>query len=144
MKILQINNCDLPGKSFNGYDLKCALREKGYIANQIVVDKYSSSVNVCALDIDQLQREAIIYEEEKHCIKNLLFPYANVLEQNQLYKNANVVHFHFPYHNMFSLLDYSKIMDSRAVWTVHDLWPITGNCTHPLECGKWENGCGGR
>lgn len=142
MKILQINNCDLPGKAFNGYDLNCALREKGYIANQIVVDKYSSSVNVCALDIDQLQREAIIYEEEKHCIKNLLFPYANVLEQNQLYKNADVVHFHFPYHNMFSLLDYSKIMDSRAVWTVHDLWPITGNCTHPLECEKWENGCG--
>lgn len=141
MNILQVNNCDLPGRIFNGFDLNVALRERAINANQIVMDKYSDSEYVTVLNHDILQREAIIYEEEKHCIKNLLFPYANVLEQNKLYKKADVVHFHFPYHNMFSLMDYQKIMDSRAVWTIHNFWPITGNCTYPMECKKWQDGC---
>lgn len=29
-----------------------------------------------------------------------------------------------------------------VVMTVHDLWPITGHCGHPLACDRWRTGCG--
>ncbi|SKB95111.1 Glycosyltransferase involved in cell wall bisynthesis [Lachnospiraceae bacterium] len=142
MKVLFVNNCDLPGRVFNGYDLHNALIKKGITANLVVIDKFSDDVTVKQLEIDALERELIIYEEEKNCLKNLLFPYAEKLFNLKLFKEADIVHFHFPYHDMFSLLDYKLIMDRRAVWTIHDMWPVTGNCTNPFECRKWISGCG--
>ncbi|MBL8848523.1 MAG: glycosyltransferase, partial [Planctomycetaceae bacterium] len=29
-----------------------------------------------------------------------------------------------------------------VVMTVHDLWLVTGHCGYPLECGRWQTGCG--
>ena len=29
-----------------------------------------------------------------------------------------------------------------VVWTFHDMFPITGHCTHSFECEKWKTGCG--
>ena len=34
----------------------------------------------------------------------------------------------------------SKI--APVVWTFHDMFPITGHCTHSFECKKWKTGCG--
>lgn len=30
-----------------------------------------------------------------------------------------------------------------VVMTIHDLWPITGHCGYPLDCTRWQIGCGG-
>ena len=27
------------------------------------------------------------------------------------------------------------------VWTMHDMWPITGGCHHALECSRYSHGC---
>ena len=29
-----------------------------------------------------------------------------------------------------------------TVWTWHDPWPMTGHCIYPLECRRWQIGCG--
>ncbi len=142
MKVLYINNTDLPGRSFNGYDLGLEMRKRKIDAYQLVMDKYSNEEMVIKLDYDDIKREKLIYLEEKHCVKNVLFPYANMLVNMGAYKNADIIHFHFPYHNMISLLDYERVMDKRTVWTIHDMWPVTGNCTNPLNCNKWMTGCG--
>ena len=141
MKILQLNNCDLPGRVFNGFDLHLALIERNIDASQLVIEKYSDVETVIELGADVFEREKIVYLEEKHCVKNVLFPYAGKLLQKVKNENYDIIHFHFPYHNMFSLLDYPKIMNENSVWTIHDLWMLTGNCTHPLDCNKWKTGC---
>jgi len=28
------------------------------------------------------------------------------------------------------------------VWTIHDMWPLTGHCYNPLDCECWREGCG--
>jgi glycosyltransferase involved in cell wall biosynthesis len=33
-------------------------------------------------------------------------------------------------------------IEKPTVWTWHDLWPVTGHCTHPLNCARWDLGCG--
>lgn len=142
MKVLQVNNSDLDGRIFNGYDLNIALAKRGLEARQIVMNKKSETESVLQLEHDFFERECIGYMEERYCISNVLYPYADKLLQMEEFNNADIVHFHFPYHSMFSLLDYPRIMDERAVWTIHDLWPITGNCTHPMGCEGWKTGCG--
>jgi len=29
-----------------------------------------------------------------------------------------------------------------ALMTMHDAWPMTGHCAHPMACERWSNGCG--
>lgn len=29
-----------------------------------------------------------------------------------------------------------------VVWTLHDFWPLTGNCAAPGHCDRWRRGCG--
>ncbi len=29
-----------------------------------------------------------------------------------------------------------------VVWTLHDLWSLTGNCAVPRDCDRWRRGCG--
>lgn len=31
-----------------------------------------------------------------------------------------------------------------VVWTIHDVWPMTGTCQHSASCSKWLDSCGGR
>ena len=142
MKVIEINNCDLMGQAFNGYDLHCKLRNLGYDSSMLVVEKYSENDYVECLDVDLYERERISYIEKKHSLSNVFFPYASLLKENKNYLKADIVHYHFLYHNMFSILDYSEIMDYRSVWTIHDLWIITGNCINPpKDCKKWRSRC---
>ena len=44
---------------------------------------------------------------------------------------------------MLSLKDIQKIIDSGkpVVWTMHDMWPITGICHHAQDCTKYQTQC---
>lgn len=28
------------------------------------------------------------------------------------------------------------------IWTLHDMWPLTGHCAYSLGCDRWREGCG--
>lgn len=142
MKVLEINDTDLVGRIFNGYDLHLALQKAGIDATQVVIDKKSKDKTVVQLNVDEVIRQEICFVEQKMNISNLLYPYSNKLLELDEFEKADIVHYHFPYHQMFSLLDYPQIMNENCVWTIHDPWVITGNCTHPLNCEKWKTGCG--
>lgn len=61
------------------------------------------------------------------------------------YLESGVVHCH-NLHGMFFNLDNLMRMsreEKRLVWTLHDMWPITGHCAHSFDCEKWMGGCNG-
>lgn len=29
-----------------------------------------------------------------------------------------------------------------VIWTLHDMWPLTGHCGFSLDCDRWQTGCG--
>ncbi len=39
------------------------------------------------------------------------------------------------------MTDIAKI-DKPIVWTLHDLWPLTGGCHIPHNCSRFKEGCG--
>lgn len=57
----------------------------------------------------------------------------------------DVVHLH-NIHGYFLnyrlLFDYLNRTQLPVVWTFHDMWAITGHCTHFKDCEKWKNQCG--
>lgn len=54
----------------------------------------------------------------------------------------DIIHLHNIHGGYFQtniLPKLSKI--APIIWTFHDMFPITGHCTHSFECEKWETGC---
>lgn len=145
MKLLQVNYTDLPGKRFNGYDLNMALRKDGIDAKQIVLKKYSNSEDstVFSMKTDTIMHGIYRWMENKLSVNNVLYPYGKQFMGIKDFIEADIIHYHILHRFMFSLFDYPQLMNSKkTVWTIHDPWIITGNCVHPLDCGKWRTGCG--
>lgn len=142
MKIVQVNNNDLPGSAWNGYELHLQLIKEGIEASQIVLDKYSNTESVIGLDVDKVLQRQIMNFEQNYSISNLLYSKAEALEKTEVFQSADIVHYHLLNMGIISLLDYPKLMNQKkSVWTLHDPWILTGNCLHPLECEKWMSGC---
>ncbi len=144
MNIVEVNYIDLPGRIFNGYDLHLSLNKTGSVsAVQYVAEKKSNMPTVIAFRDDAVIREEYLELERRFSIGQLLSPYGVQLLREERFLNADVVHFHIIHNNCISLMDLPELMRrDNVVWTIHDPWVVTGNCVHPLECGRWKTGCG--
>lgn len=56
----------------------------------------------------------------------------------------NVIHFHniHGYYLDLSIAKAAGNLGIPVVWTLHDAWPLTGRCSHFLDCERWRTGCG--
>ncbi|GAB6392001.1 MAG: glycosyltransferase family 4 [Treponematales bacterium] len=57
------------------------------------------------------------------------------------YKNADIVHLHWVCGGLMKLKDLRKV-NKPIVWTLRDMWPMTGGCHYPMACEKYKTGCG--
>lgn len=59
------------------------------------------------------------------------------------FQEADIIHLHWVQQGFLSLKGISKILASGkpVVWTMHDMWPITGICHHAYQCRRYETGC---
>ncbi|TDT46083.1 glycosyltransferase [Fonticella tunisiensis] len=72
--------------------------------------------------------------------KNLNF--SSVIEEQ--IARADIVHIHNIhgyYINYEKLIKIIKYYKKPVIWTLHDVWPITGRCAFTYDCGKWVTGC---
>lgn len=59
------------------------------------------------------------------------------------YAAADVIHLHNLHGDYTSLLALPLWgRDKPLVWTLHDFWPLTGNCATPVGCTRWLRACG--
>lgn len=56
--------------------------------------------------------------------------------------NKDIVHLHNLHGQFFNLQNLVTLGSKKIVWTLHDMWAITGHCAHSFECTRWQNGCG--
>lgn len=60
---------------------------------------------------------------------------------NELYNiEADIIHLNW-IADRFVSLSSLKDVGIPIVWTLHDVWPITGGCNKNLGCEKWKSGC---
>lgn len=65
------------------------------------------------------------------------------LSKNMYLKEADIIHLHWINQGMLSLVDIQKLINlgKPIVWTMHDLWPVTGICHYPGNCEKYKANC---
>lgn len=61
--------------------------------------------------------------------------------KNRLVDHVDIIHLDWIANGCLNLKDLKKIK-KPIVWTLHDVWAITGGCHCNLGCEKWVNGCG--
>ena len=147
MNILHVNNVDLLGSRFNGYDMQRALNKRGITANQIVMQQMSTDPHTHLLPTwsgENYLQGRIIAGERKMSIHGMLYPYLLKLTDTAEFKQADIVHYHLLHNYFGSLPLFPPITALKpSVLTVHDPWIFTGHCVYPRECDKWLAGCGG-
>jgi len=70
------------------------------------------------------------YRSTKHILNTDLFREAEVINLHNLHGH------YFDYHLLPAFSARKPI-----VWTLHDMWAITGHCAYSYGCERWETGC---
>jgi len=57
------------------------------------------------------------------------------------YQEADIIHLHWINGSFVNIKHLSKIK-KPIVWTMRDMWPMTGGCHYAMECENFKTGCG--
>lgn len=158
MKVLLINTSEnTGGAAIAARRLLMALRKSGIDADMLVRDRsgvndhvittensrYKSWFGKFCFYFERLQ----IFLNNGHNRKNLFavstancgFSISDLKEV----QDADIIHLHWINQGFVSLHELRKLAKKgkKIVWTMHDMWPVTGICHHARECKKYTVGC---
>ena len=140
--ILLINSHDFPGgAAISTHRLAQALQARRYAVHILVGHcKLQHSHAHCFRPRPEAALAAIARDQ------GLLYYHlqgSHGLVRHPSVRRADILHLqntHGDYFNPYSLPALSAY--KPAVWTLRDMWALTGHCAHALDCPKWETGCG--
>ncbi|MBE9513434.1 MAG: glycosyltransferase [Chloroflexi bacterium] len=65
------------------------------------------------------------------------------IRKSEVYLNADILHIQGIHSNFFSYLALPWLTQTKpAVFTLHDMWALTGHCAISYDCDRWKIGCG--
>jgi len=155
MRILLVNTSERTGgAAIAARRLMKALHDKGVQVEMLVQKRESDDSKVVALPHRLWQKLRFVAERLgivwANCgsRKNLfaIDPATHGADITQLpqFQQADIIHLHWFNQGMLSLNDVRKILQSGkpVVWTMHDMWAVTGVCHQAGACEGWLRGCG--
>ena len=85
------------------------------------------------------------YERDKSI--RFQFSHAKVgidITRHRWFKEADIIHLHWVHKGFLSYRSLEKIVSSgkQIVWTLHDMWAVTGGCYYTWNCKNYMNSCG--
>lgn len=135
-----------------------ALRKENCHIKMIVRDRQSCDPNITSINNSLISKEInwlrfaserfIIYLQNGLNRTNLFkVSIANTgidLSRHPIIQNADIIHLHWINQGFLSLRGIDKLRKTGKplVWTMHDMWPITGICHHAWMCEKYSQECG--
>ncbi len=138
MRVVELNNVDVFGKSFNGY----CLAEKNYkkttdkttiemlvnhkLGKAPFVHGIYDSFGILRWLLEEVD-DRVESVEAKYSIKNQVSLTEEALVRNKYYKKADVLHFHM-YHNMHLPIEFlTRIKDKKIIIDLHDTFWLTND-----------------
>ena len=154
MRVLHILGCDLNSGAGRGtYSLHSALNSLGI--NSKIYTNSIKTINdnqVCYTVITK--RAMILRMIRKRLDKFITFFYHNKedrifssgifgidLTKTLEYKKADIIHMHWINGGFINIKHLSKI-NKPIIWTMRDMWPMTGGCHYSISCDKYMHKCG--
>lgn len=155
MKVVIINKSDsVGGAAVVSRRLMYALRDKGVDARMIVCDKRHDSPYVETAASNGRTKRAFLAERFKIFLANGLnrddlfkvdiasdgLP----LSRHHLVRDADVICLNWVNQGMLSLQGVRDLLHlgKPVIWTMHDMWNLTGICHHAGDCRRWLDNCG--
>jgi glycosyltransferase involved in cell wall biosynthesis len=154
VKVLHIVAGDLSGGAARGaYWLHGGLRELGVdskvftnskstLGDESVVtttkSKKDKAFNMIRGQLDNLL--LLLYTKRKRIIFSTGV-FGIDFTKTKEYEEADIIHLHWINAGFVNIKHLSKI-DKPIVWTMRDMWPLTGGCHYAMECEKYKIGCG--
>ena len=155
MKILHLAAGQLPdggGATKGAYLLHRAQREIG-IDSKILINGSNNSDDNSVIGIRNTIFEKLktilidkignlpvfFYPKRKKFHFDTGFTGFNLLNLTE-YNEADIIHLHW-INGLISIKSISRI-NKPVVWTMRDMWPITGGCHYPMDCNNYKTGCG--
>ncbi len=154
MKILFVSTSDnVGGAAVATNRLVKALRSQGVDATMLVRDKTTDWPFVTSLPRKEMGRWRFLLERltalfHLRLRKRNLWDidagdYGADITLLPQFQQADLIHLSWVNQGMLSLEDIRKIVKTGkpVVWTLHDLWPVTGICHYTRRCDLFITGC---
>lgn len=154
MKVLHLVAGDLNGGAARGaYWLHLGLKELGVdskiLTNSkitfgddsvvtILVSKKAKLFNMIRNQLDNIC--TIFYSKRKRIIFSTGF-FGVDFTKTKEYKEADIIHLHWINGGFVNIKHLSKVQ-KPVVWTMRDMWPMTGGCHYTMGCDRYKIGCG--
>ncbi|HGX93913.1 MAG TPA: glycosyltransferase [Candidatus Tenderia sp.] len=150
MNILQINTRDLVGGAARVmYRLHLEFQRRGHTSHMLVRSRSSPNPQVQTITAavgrrgrwQRLERAISARADARLGTPRLHRSTKRILRTAQ-FQQAHVVNLHnlhgryFNYHLLPALTAMKP-----TVWTLHDMWALTGHCAYAYDCERWKTGC---
>lgn len=154
MKVVLISTSDIShGAGIAAYRLHCGLLLAGIDSRMLVTEKLSQDNTVMQVPPPPSSRSAActrrLFHMAEHALnvaglQNVVSVATPYLMCHPWIKSADLIHLHnIHWHSRhLSLLMLPHLSRIPMIWTLHDMWPMTGHCYYPSDCTRWINGCG--
>ncbi len=154
MKVVLVCKSDtVGGAAVVTMRLMSALRDAGIDARMLVADKRSDSVFVDVAASKQELKRAFIAERLKIFLLNG-FDRKNLFKidtasdgvditSHPAIQEADIVCLNWVNQGFLSFKDIRRLhqMGKKIVWTMHDMWNMTGICHHAYDCNQYLDDC---
>lgn len=153
MRVVHLNTDDLSGgASLAAYRLMTGQRRAGADAQMLVLRRTSRDPAVVSLPmrrIDRLVRRLSVrwerpnsrtyprYQGETWTVGRVSAPVGRMLADNP----PDVAHLHWSGAGYLSIEAIARL-PRPWVWTLHDMWAVTGGCHYTAGCTRFTEGCG--
>ncbi|HET9570524.1 MAG TPA: glycosyltransferase family 4 protein [Bacteroidales bacterium] len=155
MKILIISTSErIGGAAVAAGRLMHALQANGMEASMLVRDSDALNPSVKTVSDSILKKIPFLFERLTIFIANR-FRKKNLFEVSTAnfgfditkrpeFKEADIIHLHWVNQGLLSLKNIRQVVESgkQIVWTMHDMWPLTGICHYSGECHRFDSDCG--
>lgn len=155
MKVVIISHSDvLGGAGMVSYRLMHALRGNGIDARMLVYTKVTDDPDVRVISNRTLRGARFMAERLRIMVakgmkRDNLFKVsiANTgfrLDRHPWVRDADIIMLGWFNQGMLSLDGLKQLgqLGKPVIWTLHDMWALTGICHHAYECERFTSGCG--
>jgi glycosyltransferase involved in cell wall biosynthesis len=147
LKVFNVSSSDEVGGRWNGHDIIEPLKSYGIDAKigsfWSKTSKSENSIELFPGGKTRLKAEAVMAIESLTGRQSTYQSWSSKLFDLPEFQEADVVHLQVIHDHLMTVENMAKVFEVKpAVWTWHDLWPLTGHCTLPLNCARWDLGCG--
>lgn len=155
MKVTLISNSDLlGGASVVTYRLMQALRCEGIDARMVVYTKLTEDESVEVVGTRSSRGAMFLWERAQIYMCNGLnrdnlfkVSVANVgspVHKHPWVKDADIIVLAWINQGLLSLKGVKRLSElgKPIVWTMHDMWNLTGICHHAYDCTRYKEECG--